>query len=189
MLFFDARKNSQGFTLLELIIILFIVGILSAISAPSFLALLNRGKVNNAVAQVKGALQEGQVQAMRNSKLCSVTLDTTNNKITGPCLVTGPRTLPKGVVMKTNIVPTVTGSPIQIQFGIRGNTDFSVVPGTICTINCPTGKILLYQSDGSISNIKCVAISKGIGILRLGKYDGNSTSAANVSNGQCIQSQ
>ncbi len=60
MQFSNARTNSQGFTLIELIIILFIVGILSAIAAPSFLGLLNRGKVNNAVAQVQGALQEAQ---------------------------------------------------------------------------------------------------------------------------------
>lgn len=190
MLPFYAHKNSDGFTLIEAVIILFIVGILSAISAPSFLGLLNRGKVNNAVAQVKGALQEAQVQAIRKSKKCTVTLKTTSNEVTGDCLVTGDRTLPKGVTMATNIdVDTaVAGNPIQIKFGIRGNTKFPVVTGTTSP-SSTTGKILLYQSNGSISNIKCVAISNGIGILRSGNYSGNSTSTANITDGNCIQPQ
>ena len=44
MLLFSVRKNSQGFTLIEIVVILFIIGILSAIATPSFLAVLNRAK-------------------------------------------------------------------------------------------------------------------------------------------------
>ena len=47
------RRNSQGFTLIETLIIVVIIGILSAIAAPSFLGMLNRNKVNNALTQVR----------------------------------------------------------------------------------------------------------------------------------------
>jgi hypothetical protein len=58
----------------------------------------------------------------------------------------------------------VSGSPIEIEFGIQGNTKFSSSAGT--------GNIVLYQSNNSSSGRKCVAISKGIGILRSGDYNG-----------------
>lgn len=175
MLLCNARKTSQGFTLLEIIIILFIVGVLSAISAPSFLGLLNRGKVNNAVAQVQGALQETQREAIRKSKQCSVTLTTTT--VTGSCLVTGPRTLPDGVAMATNVIG-------KMEFSFRGHTVFTVAGSTAAT-----GKIVLYKPDGSISDKKCVAISNGIGILRSGAYSGDIDPAAKITDGNCKASK
>jgi len=187
MLLSNVRKTNQGFTLIELLIILLIVGILSAFAGPSFLGLLNRGKVNNAVAQVQGALQEAQREAIRKSRNCTVVMtvgssatlkspseDTNNNGLLdvaagedingnetldkNNCLLTGPRTLPNNVNMSTN----VTGSPIQITFNIQGNTKF--LPNE-------TGTIVLYESNGSSLGKKCVAISQGIGIIRSGAYD------------------
>lgn len=180
MLLCNARKNSQGFTLIELIIILFIVGVLSALAAPSFLGLLNRGKVNNAVAQVQGALQEAQREGIRRSKSCIVTLNTTANpnQVTGPCLVTGTRTLPQGVAMATNVVG-------NIKFGMRGNTEFMTDPE-----GADFGNIILYQSNGPTSRRKCVALSNGIGILRAGTYPDTAvtTPAASIT-AKCKQSE
>ncbi len=176
MQFFNVRPNSQGFTLIELVIILFIVGILSAISVPSFLGLLNRAKVNNAVAQVQGALQEAHREAVRKSKSCTVTLTTTT--VTGDCLVTGARILPQGVVMATNVVG-------NIKFGIRGNTNFTTDPK-----EADYGNIILYQPNSPTSRRKCVAISNGIGILRSGTYPdtGLTTPAASITT-ECKQSE
>ncbi len=201
----NARKNSQGFTMIEIIIILLIIGILSAIAAPSFLAMHNRAKLNDAVTKVRGALQEAQREAIRKSKSCFVTLDTTNNKVTGIptptpsptptptfCLVTGERTLADdGVSMATNVKPNpiISGNPIQIQFDIRGNTTFTVATAAASATDT-SGKIILYMSDGSISDKKCVAISKGIGLLRFGTYSGPIDSAANITDvGTCNASQ
>ncbi len=162
----NAHKNSQDFTIIEILIVLLIVGILSALAAPSFLGMLNRAKVNDAVAKVRGALQEAQREAIRKSKSCSVTLDTTNNKVTGSCLVTGDRTLPDGVAMANNINGV-------IKFSFRGNTTFTV-PSSVASPTDPSGKIILYKSDGSTSDRKCVAISNGIGIIRSGTYSDSS---------------
>ena len=178
MLPFNAHKNSYGFTVIEILIILVIVGTLSAISAPTFIGFLNRSKVNNAVAQVQGALQESQRQAIRKSKKCTLFLDTTTNQVTGSCLVTGTRTLPQGVAMATNVVG-------NIEFGIRGNTKFTTDP-----TDADFGNTILYWSDAPTLHKKCVAISNGIGILRSGTYpDAAPTTPAASITTTCKQSQ
>ena len=60
MLHFYVRNNSKGFTLIELLVVMIMIGILSAIAAPSFLGLLNRNRVNNATIRLKSALVEAQ---------------------------------------------------------------------------------------------------------------------------------
>ncbi|NEQ85203.1 MAG: prepilin-type N-terminal cleavage/methylation domain-containing protein, partial [Moorea sp. SIO2I5] len=64
------RKANQdaGFTLLELIVVILLVGILSAIAAPSWLAFVNRQRVNKVNERVLSAIQEAQRQA-KNKKL------------------------------------------------------------------------------------------------------------------------
>lgn len=171
MLLSNARKNSEGFTLIETLIIVVIIGILSAIAAPSFLGLFNRNKVNDALSQVQGALQEAQRDAIRKSKSCAVTINTTDKIITSPCLVTGSRDLcdernsvgnctKSRIAIATNLI----GTPPIITFSFRGNTTNS-------------GTIVVYTSDNSSSKKGCLAISNGLGIMRTGNYTGATSSA------------
>jgi len=168
MLLFNARNSSRGFTLIEMLVIIAVVGILAAISAPSFLAWQNRTRVNNALTDVRGALQEAQREAMRKSKTCTVTLNTTNKKLTSPCLVTGDRTLPNGVVIATNI----SGSPAKAAFSYRGTILLS-----------HTGKIILSTGDNTYK--RCLVVSSPLGIMRTGSYSGSNSSSSEVTDGTC----
>ena len=71
MLHFNVRSNSKGFTLIEVLVVMIMIGILSAIAAPSFLGLLNRNRVNNATIRLKSAITEAQVNATRVAKSCT----------------------------------------------------------------------------------------------------------------------
>lgn len=176
----NANKNSQGFTLIETLTIVVIIGILSAISVPSFLGLLNRNKVNDAISKVQGALQEAQREAIRRGTSCPVTLNTsilntTNKTITSPCLITGARDLcdkrdnSDNCIKSTVAVATnLSGTP-PITFHLRGNTN-------------NMGTIVLYTINGSNQQMKCLTISNPIGIMRTGNYNG---SIASVSANNC----
>ncbi|WP_186708970.1 pilus assembly FimT family protein [Euhalothece natronophila] len=103
-------KNNQGFNLLEITIVLFIVGILAAISAPNFLVWYRRNQLNQSVSEVKGALIQAQEEAIRRSEECDV--DITNNTISS-CIST--RTLPELINVGID-----TDGDTPIRFNLRG---------------------------------------------------------------------
>ncbi|AUB38924.1 Type II secretory pathway, pseudopilin PulG [Nostoc flagelliforme CCNUN1] len=75
--------KDAGFSLIELIVVILLVGILSAIAAPGWVAFVNRQKVNKANDAVLAALQEAQRQA-KNKKLSysvSFQKNTTTQKV------------------------------------------------------------------------------------------------------------
>ncbi len=157
--------NNKGFTLIETLIIVIIIGILSAIVAPSFLGMLNRNKVNAALVQVQGALKEAQREAIRKNKSCTVTLDTTNNKFTASCLVTGESTLKDVAIRSSNS---------SIAFNFKGRTSSS-------------STIVIASSNSSVTKQKCLAIAAGIGIMRTGDYD--ETDLTGTDSNKCTTSQ
>ena len=197
MLLSNARTHSQGFTVIELLIILLIVGTLSAMSVPSFLGLLNRSKVNNAVAQVQGALQEAQREAIRKSRICKVYVpDKTylpngtylpyGTELISNCFVTNDKLskglssfgIPDGLPSKTldvvAIATNLTTTPAKkITFSFRGNTNTE-------------GKFVLYMPANSTQEKRCLVISNGIGLMRTGKYSGSTSSATDINAGTCI---
>jgi len=135
----------KGFTLLEIMVVLFIVGILAAISGPSLLGWYRRTQLNNAVTEVRGALQQAQREAIRLSKQCEVTINTGNSPVTVQSCVS-TRTLPDTVTVGVS-----SGS--TINFGFRGNTN--------------NNNTLSFSSE-AVSQDKCLVISMPLGIIREG---------------------
>ena len=153
MLFSNAPSHS-GFTLLETLIVLAIVGIIAAISIPNVLAIYQRQQLNNAVNMVFSALQEAQQRAIERNHSCIVTFDAGQSKIlangSNHCLVTGDRSLPIGITLAH------TGSS-SISYGAKGNTT--------------DNRTILLNLRNSAKAPKCVVVSAPIGILRQGTYD------------------
>ncbi|MEW6491348.1 MAG: prepilin-type N-terminal cleavage/methylation domain-containing protein [Cyanobacteriota bacterium] len=61
-----ATSTTAGFTLLEYIIVVSLIGILSAIAAPNWFNFINRQRLNTAQNQVYRAMQEAKSNAMRD---------------------------------------------------------------------------------------------------------------------------
>jgi prepilin-type N-terminal cleavage/methylation domain-containing protein len=68
----------RGFTLIEMIVIVAVMGILAAIAAPSFGAMMDGIKITQTVTELQTALQDSQRQAIRTSQICSVQISTYN---------------------------------------------------------------------------------------------------------------
>ena len=148
-------RHDRGFTLIEMLVIVTIVGILIAMDVPSFLALLNNNKIKNAVVRVESALKGVQRTAIKNSKDCIVTIPAgIDRQLTSNCLDSSDWALAGINITRPSSLATLT-----FDFKGRVNT-----PGN-------QGIIVLSLSDGSTSQ-KCVAISTGIGLIRSGNYDG-----------------
>ncbi|WP_448571484.1 pilus assembly FimT family protein [Trichothermofontia sp.] len=72
---------TQGFTLLESIIILAIVGILAAIVAPTWKTLLDRQRVNTAQRVILASFREAQYNAQRDLRDWQVCFRTQNGQV------------------------------------------------------------------------------------------------------------
>lgn len=71
--------NQTGFTLIELIVVVLMIAILSAIAAPGWLAFVNRQRVAKVNDAVFSAMQEAQRQAKRTKYQYSVSFKTEDN--------------------------------------------------------------------------------------------------------------
>ena len=171
--------KSQGFTLIESLVTVAIVGIFAALAAPNFSAWLSNKKVDDITVQLEGALKEAQAQAVKTGRTCVLNFDSAAMKVTTPtstCLVGGTLDLSKLDVSalsnndsNVSLATVNLGSPAQISFTFRGLALISAGD---------TGLITIYQNASSSSRkSRCIAISSGIGIIRTGNYAGPNPSA------------
>jgi type II secretory pathway pseudopilin PulG len=152
------------------------LGILSAISAPTFLALNRTNQVSQDLASAKSALLEAQRDAMRQSNTCPLSLSTstppTISSSTNNCLSTGTRTL-SNVSMQISTNNTSLAATTTIyRFKYRGEgvaVDNSGVeiPSSFTTI--------VLQHNSNSGKKKCIVISQPLGLIATGKYTGTST--------------
>jgi prepilin-type N-terminal cleavage/methylation domain-containing protein len=152
-------SNNLGFTLIESLVVVMIIGILSAIAIPSFIAAQNRAKLNQATEMVVASLQQSQQEAIRRNQSCTLTLDKITNKILGQqgCLLSGDVKLPDPIDLD------YTGASGTIEYGIRGNT----------TAN----KSVILRVDGNYKNARCFTVSAPLGIIRMGSYDASTSTS------------
>jgi prepilin-type N-terminal cleavage/methylation domain-containing protein len=162
MLHSNANKQI-GFTLIESLIVLAIVGILLAIGIPSLIAAQNRAKLNQATEMVVAGLQESQREAIRQNKSCTLTLEKDSHKIDGQqgCLLSGDINLPDAIDLD------YTGAVGTIQYGFRGNTT--------------TNKTIFLRIKDNHQNARCFTVSAPLGIIRIGSYQASDNSCHKLS--------
>jgi type IV fimbrial biogenesis protein FimT len=121
------RKNA-GFTIFELMVVIAIIAVVSAIAVPNMISWRDRAKLKGAFENLRGDLQWAKIRAIRDHDDVSVLFDSRAYEINNAAGDTiRSRQLPAGVIISSSSNAT---------FDSRGR--------------CPaSGEVVLEKSDGS----------------------------------------
>jgi Tfp pilus assembly protein FimT len=130
----------RGITSAEVIITLIIIGVLTAVSAPSLVGSQRDNETKEAFINLRNALAEVRINANRLSTTCilEMTKDTTNNEydITARTISGGTGCLLSNFSVDASVVTIMSGS---------------TAPGSTAIPNSPTKKQIAFDFDGTLN--------------------------------------
>ena len=157
-------KNA-GWTLLEIMIVILIIGILASLALPNMVEGIEKRKAQSALSQLKGTLQEAQRNSIKMGKECRVVTDAdvspTYLAIDSAAQYVGCLSVQRlnfsGITVTENFPGT------GIRFSYRGNTT-----------NIGT---FVVESPNARTKY-CLVVSNFLGIMRSGVYNGSTSSVS-----------
>ena len=174
---YNYKKYNAGFTLIEVIVVVIIIGVLSAIAAPSWVAFVNNRRLSIAQDQILRSLQEAQSNARRDKLTWQVSFRENNGVAqwivlpasTNPMAVTW-QNLDSAIRIVDPIVSAndpdgttleydPTNNLWRMQFNYRGEA------------NSPLGKIAIATRNSG-QRWSCVKVSTLLGAIQSAADEG-----------------
>ena len=142
--FFKRLKNRLGFTLTEVVVTLSVLGIMTAISVPSYVSWLPRHRLQTSVRQIYDDLNLAKIRAVKDNTDACITFDIVNDKYT-VFLDTNGNDLPDdgaATILRNNAI-LENGVDITAANTCRFNNRgmFTAGPGG-ATLTNPTGLVM-----------------------------------------------
>jgi prepilin-type N-terminal cleavage/methylation domain-containing protein len=150
------RKSTSGFTLIEMLAVVIIIGVLFGIAAPSWLSFTNSRRLGNSQDQIVLAIRRAQTEALRTRRPQTMSINTT---VDPPALTVKGETerLGYGSYPANRQIVQLTSSvtPAQVAFDERGN----LVEGT-------TLPIVFTLTTPVTGGKRCVVVQTLLGAVR-----------------------
>ena len=112
-------RTQKGFTLIELMIVVVIIGVLAAISIPSYVAMQNRAKEGSTKANMHTLQLAAEDYGVQNDGVYAGTMDATHIGNLLPANYKNPFSAHEGRRIRGRTVRTIHGSPKFIRPGVR----------------------------------------------------------------------
>jgi prepilin-type N-terminal cleavage/methylation domain-containing protein len=140
------KRSMAGFTLLEVLVVIIIIGILFAIAAPSWDILMNRQRVNAVREQATQLIRQAQSDARRTHTSRVVVFDPNQNGIPRAAVV--PQTLNTATGRTSDFIANPTTTITNWQ--TLGNGDIKAGVLTFSTVSARSNDQLVFDSNGTV---------------------------------------
>ena len=168
-----SRKGDNGYTLLELIVVVILLGVLASIAAPGWLGFINRQRVRTVNDRVFQSLRLAQSEAKRTKSDVKITFDKTVDPpiVTfEPPLPTGGKTqtlnaggeIKPGTIALTFNKPDTDPNKSSLTFDYQGNLTAGTTPATT-----PLFRVAVSASPNGAK--QCAIVETLIGGMRTGE--------------------
>jgi type II secretion system protein H len=136
-------KNNSGFTLIEMMIVIAIIGIISAIAVPNMISWRSNHQLNGSAREVMSTINGARIAAVKNNAMVTVTFNAAarevttvvTNRVTGVVRTTTTPLRP-GVVVASNFTSNA------FRFNSRG------LPVELADNNFASGTVTLTNAKG-----------------------------------------
>ena len=172
---FRSVSSTSGFSLLEALVVIIMLGVVAAIAAPGWLSYVNRQRINRARTELAQVLQQAQVDARQQNQTRVVKVFSNNP----PQLEVSSTPGSNGRVIELG----EQNSGLNLEGGPLGGATVASVTfdykGTVINSNVPF--VFSVTSDETGNNsVRCVVVSTLLGNLVQAEGDAcNDTSGLN----------